>query len=67
MDKFNFFFIIMLCVRKKCHFLCGVCGCPYNDLVICKDSSDCLQKAKNIVIRDTGHNILTYRKLSRPS
>ena len=26
-----------------CHFLCGSCGCPYNDLVICKDSSDCLE------------------------
>ena len=25
-----------------CHFLCGACGCPYNDFVICKDSSDCL-------------------------
>ena len=24
------------------HFLCGACGCPYNNLVICKDSSDCL-------------------------
>ena len=23
-------------------FLCGACGCPYNYLVICKDSSDCL-------------------------
>ena len=20
-------------------FLCGACGCPYNDFVICKDSS----------------------------
>ena len=25
------------------------------------------KKLKNMVIRDTGHNILTYRKLSRPS
>ena len=23
-------------------FLCGACGCPYNDFVICKDSSDCI-------------------------
>ena len=22
----------------------AACGCPYNDLVICKDSSDCLRK-----------------------
>ena len=30
-------------------FLCGACGCPYNDLVICKDSSDCLEDLqKNI-------------------
>ena len=27
-------------------FLCGACGCPYNDLVICKDSSDCLEISK---------------------
>ena len=31
-----------MCVRFAAIFLCGVCGCPYNDFVICKDSSDCL-------------------------
>ena len=28
------------------HFLFGACGCPYNDLVICKDSNDCLGRSK---------------------
>ena len=27
-------------------FLCEACGCAYNDLVICKDSSDCLDGRK---------------------
>ena len=31
-----------ICVRFAA--TCGACGCPYNDLVICKDSSDCLVK-----------------------
>ena len=31
------------------HFLCGACGCPYNDLVICKDSSDCLSLGNEIL------------------
>ena len=26
--------------------LCGECGCPYNDLAICKNSSDCLGQSK---------------------
>ena len=25
-------------------FLCGACGCPYNDFVICKDSKNCQLK-----------------------
>ena len=36
---------LRICVRFAAIFLCGACGCPYrpyNDLVICKDSSDCL-------------------------
>ena len=33
---------LRICVRLATIFLCGACDCPYNDLVICKDSSDCL-------------------------
>ena len=43
-SKFKLALKLRICVRFGIcyHFLCGACGCPYNDLVICKDISDCL-------------------------
>ena len=42
-----------------CHFLCGACDCPYNDLVICKDSSDCL--VIRIAIKDGSYLKPSYQ------